>query len=102
MTHSEYSARARTVVHCHPAHLTFGGRCLNCGYDPLLHGAITPPPMKYVLRHEKYGYYKGNNLYLGSAMITDGFETAARLTSEEAVRTLNAFHDRNGWEVIPA
>ena len=39
MTHTQHSAKARVSNPCNSTHLTFGGRCLNCGYDP------TPAPM---------------------------------------------------------
>ena len=34
MTHQECYEKVRPVVPCSRQHLTFGGRCLNCGYDP--------------------------------------------------------------------
>jgi hypothetical protein len=37
MTHKEYSERYIKRTHERPCaswHITFGGRCLNCGYDP--------------------------------------------------------------------
>ena len=36
MTHFEYSNEVKLVVPCSANHLTFGGKCLNCGYDPNL------------------------------------------------------------------
>jgi len=32
--HSEHAALARVCVPCHAGHITYGGRCLNCGFDP--------------------------------------------------------------------
>ena len=34
MTHHEYLQNHKTSTPCTAHHLTFGGRCLNCGYDP--------------------------------------------------------------------
>lgn len=34
MTHHEYTKQVKPVVPCAAWHLTFEGRCLNCGYDP--------------------------------------------------------------------
>jgi hypothetical protein len=34
MTHVEHSKKAGLAVPCSALHITFGGRCLNCGYDP--------------------------------------------------------------------
>jgi len=34
MTHSEASKQAKVSTPCTAAHITFGGRCLNCGYEP--------------------------------------------------------------------
>lgn len=34
MTHYEYMKRTNPAPLCTPHDLTFGGRCLNCGYDP--------------------------------------------------------------------
>lgn len=34
MTHAERSKLSRSATPCSVHHLTFGGRCLNCGYDP--------------------------------------------------------------------
>ena len=33
-THAEHSKKARNAVPCTAQDLTFGGRCLACGYDP--------------------------------------------------------------------
>ena len=38
MTHFEHMKKAGLAVPCCATHITFGGRCLNCGYDP------TPAP----------------------------------------------------------
>lgn len=35
MNHHQY-CKKHNVQNCHVAHITFGGRCLNCGYDPAL------------------------------------------------------------------
>lgn len=34
MTHIEYTKQVTPVVPCAAWHLTFEGRCLNCGYAP--------------------------------------------------------------------
>jgi hypothetical protein len=34
MTHFEHSKKVNPVRPCSAHHLTFGGRGLNCGYDP--------------------------------------------------------------------
>jgi len=33
-THHEYQRYVRPVMPCTAAHMTFGGKCLNCGYEP--------------------------------------------------------------------
>ncbi len=38
MTHYEYTQKINPPQPCTAAHITFGGRCLNCGYDPQTHG----------------------------------------------------------------
>lgn len=32
-THKQHSDRVKPIVPCSAHHLTFGGECLNCGYD---------------------------------------------------------------------
>lgn len=34
MTHYEYTQQHRPSTPCRSYHMTFGGRCLNCGYNP--------------------------------------------------------------------
>lgn len=34
MTHYEYTRQHKPATPCTAARLTFGGRCLNCGFDP--------------------------------------------------------------------
>lgn len=34
MTHHQWSKKAKPATPCTCHHLTYGGRCLNCGYDP--------------------------------------------------------------------
>lgn len=34
MTHAEYSKKQSLSSPCDRPHMTFGGRCLNCGYEP--------------------------------------------------------------------
>ena len=34
MTHTEHSTKAKVSTPCTAHDITFGGRCLNCGYDP--------------------------------------------------------------------
>jgi len=34
MTHKEYMDKIKPTAPCASWHITFGGRCLNCGYDP--------------------------------------------------------------------
>jgi hypothetical protein len=36
MTHHEYTEKVKPYPPCNASNLTFGGRCLNCGYDPAL------------------------------------------------------------------
>ena len=33
-THAEHAAVAGVTTLCRADHLTFGGKCLNCGFDP--------------------------------------------------------------------
>jgi hypothetical protein len=42
MTHNQWSEKAKPTVPCTCHHMTYGGRCLNCGYDPSLQ--VWPPP----------------------------------------------------------
>lgn len=35
MTHFQYTKKHKPPQPCNAAHITFGNRCLNCGYDPL-------------------------------------------------------------------
>ena len=34
LTHSAYAALVKPQQPCQREHITFGGVCLNCGYDP--------------------------------------------------------------------
>lgn len=34
MTHYEYTTKLKPGIPCAASHMTFGGHCLNCGYDP--------------------------------------------------------------------
>lgn len=34
MTHAECYRKARVATPCTASTITFGGRCLNCGYEP--------------------------------------------------------------------
>lgn len=34
MTHKEYCDNVKVATPCTALHITFGGRCLNCGYQP--------------------------------------------------------------------
>ena len=44
MTHFEYARQvAKPVLPCSGHYLTFGGLCLNCGYDPKKHGTLPCP-----------------------------------------------------------
>ena len=40
MTHHEQSEKARVATPCTAASITFGGRCLNCGWDPIVEGEV--------------------------------------------------------------
>jgi len=44
MVETHYQRMIRHGVHCTPDHLTFGGRCLNCGYTPPDHKATLWSP----------------------------------------------------------
>jgi hypothetical protein len=44
MTHREHASQVRPAQPCTCHHLTYGGRCLNCGYDPTGTTPPTPPP----------------------------------------------------------
>jgi len=33
MTHKEHSEKVKPSIPCAAWHITFGGNCLNCGYD---------------------------------------------------------------------
>lgn len=35
MTHAEHSKKAKLATPCTQWDITFGGRCLKCGYDPV-------------------------------------------------------------------
>lgn len=34
MTHTQKMAAAKVATPCTAAHITFGGRCMNCGFEP--------------------------------------------------------------------
>lgn len=34
MTHAEHAEKSKVSTPCAAQSITFGGRCLNCGYDP--------------------------------------------------------------------
>ena len=38
LSHHDYTKTHEPPTPCTAAHITFGGRCLNCGYDPEPHG----------------------------------------------------------------
>lgn len=52
VTHKEHSARAKVATPCTVVHLSFGGRCLNCGFDPhagyIDPARVTPTSQYYV------------------------------------------------------
>ena len=37
-THTQVIEEIKPSVPCAAWHITFGGKCLNCGYDPMIHG----------------------------------------------------------------
>ena len=41
MTHTEHAAKAKNSTPCTAELITFGGRCLACGYDPAKEEAKT-------------------------------------------------------------
>jgi len=50
MTHLQFAA-AKGITDCTAAHGTFGGRCLNCGYDP----TPEPPRPMQAIRTKYHG-----------------------------------------------
>ena len=45
-THRAHSAAVRPAVPCAAWHVTFGGRCLNCGFDPAAPDATPCRPFR--------------------------------------------------------
>lgn len=39
-THREHAQRTRVATPCTQWSITYGGRCLNCGYDPHLYPVV--------------------------------------------------------------
>lgn len=41
ISHHEFAKKIRLSSTCNANHTTFGGRCLNCGYDPGKAGKVS-------------------------------------------------------------
>jgi hypothetical protein len=54
MTHAEHSTKARVATPCTSLHITFGGRCLNCGYEPARMSGFTPTKFSTIEDKEKF------------------------------------------------
>ena len=53
MTHREHERYVRPAVPCSANHITFGGRCLNCGFDP--HYCETAADVQHLIDGYKEG-----------------------------------------------
>lgn len=95
MTHSQFSKRARVSTPCSAHMMTFGGRCLNCGYDPQ---PIEPRSRIMRLFVLSSGYVAAftNSIdvtYWGSSVIPLGF--GSEVSAQKAVDIMQSANPNN-------
>ena len=54
----------------------------------------------YVLQHKSGEYFKEQNLYLGSAILTNDIDSAAQMTMEEAEKKYDCMKKKDDWKVF--
>jgi hypothetical protein len=54
----------------------------------------------YVLQYENGQYFKEQNLYLGSAMLTSDIDSAAQMTLEEAEKKYSCMIKKDAWKIF--
>lgn len=54
----------------------------------------------YVLQHKSGGYFKEQNLYLGSAILTNDIDSAAQMTLEEAEKKYGCMKEKDDWKIF--
>lgn len=55
---------------------------------------------KYVLQHKSGGYFKEQNLYLGSAILTNDIDLAAQMALELAENKYGCMSEKDGWKIF--
>jgi len=54
----------------------------------------------YVLQHKSGEYFKEQNLYLGSAILTNDIDSAAQMTMEDAEKKYGRMKERDDWKIF--
>lgn len=54
----------------------------------------------YVLQHKSGQYFKEQNLYLGSAMLTGDIDSAEQMTLEEAENKYGCMKEKGDWKIF--
>ena len=54
----------------------------------------------YVLLHKDDRYFKEQNLYLGSAILTNDIDSAAQMTLEEAEKKYGCMKEKDDWKIF--
>jgi len=54
----------------------------------------------YVLQHKSGGYFKEQNLYLGSAILTNDIDSAAQMTLEDAEKKYGCMKEKDDWKIF--
>lgn len=56
----------------------------------------------YVLLHKDGQYFKEQNLYLGSAMLTSDIDSAEQMSLEDAENKYNCMKEKSDWKIFRA
>jgi len=59
MNHTEHAEKAKSATPCAAWHITFGGRCLNCGFDPSVPDTRMEQAVGHARNHRAYKWAKG-------------------------------------------
>lgn len=54
----------------------------------------------YVLQHKSGEYFKEQNLYLGSAILTKDIDSAAQMTIDEAEGKYGCMSEKDDWKIF--
>lgn len=54
----------------------------------------------YVLQHKSGQYFKEQNLYLGSAILTSDIDSAAQMTLENAEKKYGCMNEKDDWRIF--